>query len=130
MNWVVFIISLLVLITGLFIDPATKKTKKEVMCTKIIDSSSKPLLKPCEEGEICEYGEESGHDIHECEEFGYVYTVNGVNYTKEGKVIQDTMMKDSPTTMTREIEVKEKDYVVKIALGIGGGAGIIISFFI
>jgi hypothetical protein len=130
MNWVVLIISTVLFFIGLFIGPRTRNMKKKVTCTKIIDSSSKPLLKPCEEGEVCEYGEESGHDIHECEEFGYVYTINGVNYTREGKVIQDTMLKDSPTTMTREIEVEQKDYTIKIVLGVFGGFGIIISPFI
>lgn len=130
MNWVVLFISLVIMFIGIFIGPTIKKSKRKVTCTKIIDSSSKPLLEPCVEGDVCEYGEESGHDIHECEEYGYVYTINGVNYTKDGKVIQDTIMKDSPTKMTREIEVKEKDYMIKILLGIGGGSGIILSFFI
>lgn len=130
MNWIVVIISTVLLFVAIFIEPGMKNIKKKVTCTKIIDSSSKPLLEPCEEGEVCQYGEESGHDIHECEEFGYVYTINGVNYTKEGKVIQDTMLKDSPTTMTREIEVEQKDYSIKVILGLLGGAGIIISPFI
>lgn len=130
MNWVILLMSLIVLLVAFFMSPNVKTIKKKVTCTKIIDSSSIPLLKPCETGEICEYGEESGHDIHECEEFGYIYTINNVDYSKDGRIITSKTVQDSPTVMTKEIDVNENDYTTHMVLGVGGVSGIILSIFI
>lgn len=130
MNIVLLIGSIIILFVGLLLNPRVKTKTKKVTCEKIIDSSSKPLLEPCETGEQCVYGEESGHDVHECEEFGYVYTINGVDYSKEGKIIKSKTLQDSPGVMTKEIDVDEKDYLVN-KITVGSGVGLfIISLFI
>lgn len=123
---IIIIALVIIIVVGLLLNPRTKMKTIKVTCKKVIDSSSKPLLKPCETGETCEYGEESGHDVHECEEFGYVYTINGVDYSKDGKIIKSKTFKDSPNVMTKEVDVEEKDYLINI-LTVGCG---IVSLFI
>lgn len=130
MNWVVLIISLFTLSIGIFLNPRKIVKSIKVKCTKVIDSASKPLLKPCETGEQCEYGEESDHDVHECENLGYMYTINGVDYSRDGKIIESKTLQDSPSVMTKEIKVDENDYMYNKIIATMGGSGIIISFFI
>lgn len=130
MNWVVLVISLFIVFVGLFLNPKKIVKSVKVRCKKIIDSSSKPLLKPCVTGEECEYGEESDHDVHDCEEFGYVYTINGVDYSRDGKIIKNKTLQDSPDVVTKVFDTEEDDYTVNMIVGAVGGAGIIMSFFI
>ena len=130
MNVIALVISMIIIVVGLFLTPRVKVKTIQVTCKKIIDSSSKPLLKPCETGETCEYGEESGHDVHECEQFGYVYTINGVDYTTDGKIIKGKTFKDSPGVLIKNADVEEKDYLINILVVGVGVVSFITSLFI
>jgi hypothetical protein len=106
------VIAIVCIIVWLSIKPIT--IKKNTICTKEEKGSS--ISRPITG--VDTFGPSSDHTIYDCDNFEYIYRINNVQYSKEGKIIKDSIYREAEDSISHTYEVKESSTTKFILLAV------------